>query len=161
VKDESGVALQPIHDLGMLMGGMVVEDDEIAVPRARIGTADGGTAEWKSRTLSRYARTTKDARPPCRRGSSPARCGAPGARSADPAPRSPATHPCAKRADDPLTHPSPLAHALHEVEAATAPGGFLAHEHAERCPRSPQNQSAPTTWFATWSWPTTARLRRF
>ena len=32
---------------------------EIAVPRARIGTADGGTAEWKSRTLPRYARMTK------------------------------------------------------------------------------------------------------
>jgi putative transposase len=32
---------------------------EIAVPRARIGGADGGTAEWKSRTLPRYARMTK------------------------------------------------------------------------------------------------------
>jgi len=29
------------------------------VPRARIGTADGGTTEWKSRTLPRYARMTK------------------------------------------------------------------------------------------------------
>jgi putative transposase len=32
---------------------------EIAVPRARIGPADGGTAEWKSRTLPRYARMTR------------------------------------------------------------------------------------------------------
>jgi transposase-like protein len=32
---------------------------EIAVPRARIGGADGGTGEWKSRTLPRYARMTK------------------------------------------------------------------------------------------------------
>jgi transposase-like protein len=32
---------------------------EIAVPRARVGTAGGGTAEWKSRTLPRYARMTK------------------------------------------------------------------------------------------------------
>ena len=32
---------------------------EIAVPRARIDTAGGGTAEWKSRTLPRYARMTK------------------------------------------------------------------------------------------------------
>ena len=32
---------------------------EIAVPRARIGTADGGTTEWKSRTLPRYARMTR------------------------------------------------------------------------------------------------------
>lgn len=32
---------------------------EIAVPRARVGTAGGGTAEWKSRVLPRYARMTK------------------------------------------------------------------------------------------------------
>jgi transposase-like protein len=32
---------------------------EIAVPRARVGTAGGGTAEWKSRALPRYARMTK------------------------------------------------------------------------------------------------------
>src|SRR5512144_3028974 len=32
---------------------------EIAVPRARIGSADGGTDEWKSRTLPRHARMTK------------------------------------------------------------------------------------------------------
>jgi putative transposase len=32
---------------------------ELAVPRARVGTADGGTAEWKSRTLPRYARMTR------------------------------------------------------------------------------------------------------
>src|SRR5512147_2104715 len=32
---------------------------EIAVPRARIGGADGGTAEWKSKALPRYARMTK------------------------------------------------------------------------------------------------------
>src|SRR5512146_1668428 len=32
---------------------------EIAVPRARIGSADGGTDEWKSRTLPRYARMTR------------------------------------------------------------------------------------------------------
>src|SRR5512147_2050244 len=32
---------------------------EIVVPRARVGTANGGTAEWKSRTLPRYARMTK------------------------------------------------------------------------------------------------------
>jgi putative transposase len=32
---------------------------EIAVPRARVGTVGGGTAEWKSRTLPRYARMTK------------------------------------------------------------------------------------------------------
>jgi len=32
---------------------------EIAVPRARIGTSDGGTAEWKSKALPRYARMTK------------------------------------------------------------------------------------------------------
>ena len=32
---------------------------EIAVPRARIGGADGGTAEWKSKALPRYARVTK------------------------------------------------------------------------------------------------------
>src|SRR5512135_11938 len=32
---------------------------EIAVPRARIGGADGGTDEWRSRTLPRYARMTR------------------------------------------------------------------------------------------------------
>jgi Transposase, Mutator family len=32
---------------------------EIAVPRARIGTTDGGTGEWKSTVLPRYARMTK------------------------------------------------------------------------------------------------------
>src|SRR5512144_774490 len=32
---------------------------EIAVPRARIGGADGGIGEWKSRTLPRYARMTR------------------------------------------------------------------------------------------------------
>src|SRR5512147_2888060 len=32
---------------------------EIAVPRARINGADGGTAEWKSKALPRYARMTK------------------------------------------------------------------------------------------------------
>ena len=32
---------------------------EIAVPRARIDTADGGTAEWKSKALPRYARMTR------------------------------------------------------------------------------------------------------
>jgi putative transposase len=32
---------------------------EIAVPRARVGTAGGGTAEWKSRVLPRYARMTR------------------------------------------------------------------------------------------------------
>jgi transposase-like protein len=32
---------------------------EIAVPRARISGADGGTAEWKSQALPRYARMTK------------------------------------------------------------------------------------------------------
>jgi len=32
---------------------------EIAVPRARIGGAAGGTAEWKSKVLPRYARMTK------------------------------------------------------------------------------------------------------
>jgi putative transposase len=32
---------------------------EIAVPRARVGNAGGGTAEWKSRVLPRYARMTK------------------------------------------------------------------------------------------------------
>jgi putative transposase len=32
---------------------------EIAVPRARIGTSDGGTAEWKSKALPRYARMTR------------------------------------------------------------------------------------------------------
>jgi putative transposase len=32
---------------------------EIAVPRARIAAADGGTGEWKSRTLPRYARMTR------------------------------------------------------------------------------------------------------
>ena len=32
---------------------------EIAVPRARVGTAGGGTAEWKSRAVPRYARMTK------------------------------------------------------------------------------------------------------
>src|SRR5512147_668092 len=32
---------------------------EIAVPRARIGDADGGTAEWKSKALPRYARMTR------------------------------------------------------------------------------------------------------
>jgi putative transposase len=32
---------------------------EIAVPRARIGTAGGGTVEWKSKVLPRYARMTK------------------------------------------------------------------------------------------------------
>jgi putative transposase len=32
---------------------------EIAVPRARVGAADGGTAEWKSRVLPRYARMTR------------------------------------------------------------------------------------------------------
>jgi transposase-like protein len=32
---------------------------EIAVPRARVGTAGGGTAEWKSKALPRYARMTR------------------------------------------------------------------------------------------------------
>jgi hypothetical protein len=32
---------------------------EIAVPRARIGTTGGGTGEWKSTVLPRYARMTK------------------------------------------------------------------------------------------------------
>jgi len=32
---------------------------EIAVPRARIAGADGGTGEWKSGTLPRYARMTR------------------------------------------------------------------------------------------------------
>ena len=32
---------------------------EIAVPRARLRTAGGGTAEWKSRVLPRYARMTR------------------------------------------------------------------------------------------------------
>lgn len=32
---------------------------EIAVPRARLRTASGGTAEWKSRVLPRYARMTR------------------------------------------------------------------------------------------------------
>jgi transposase-like protein len=32
---------------------------EIAVPRARIGGADGGPAEWKSKALPRYTRMTK------------------------------------------------------------------------------------------------------
>jgi putative transposase len=32
---------------------------EIAVPRARVGAAGGGTAEWKSRVLPRYARITR------------------------------------------------------------------------------------------------------
>src|SRR5512144_720013 len=32
---------------------------EIAVPRARIRTAGGGTVEWKSRVLPRYARMTR------------------------------------------------------------------------------------------------------
>ena len=29
------------------------------MPRARVGTAGGGTAEWKSKALPRYARMTK------------------------------------------------------------------------------------------------------
>jgi transposase-like protein len=32
---------------------------EIAVPRARVGTADGRTDEWKSKVLPRYARMTR------------------------------------------------------------------------------------------------------
>jgi transposase-like protein len=32
---------------------------EITVPRARVGTTDGGTDEWKSKTLPRYARMTR------------------------------------------------------------------------------------------------------
>src|SRR5512132_1247963 len=32
---------------------------EVAVPRARIGSADGGTDEWKSKVLPRYARMTR------------------------------------------------------------------------------------------------------
>src|SRR5512134_3044333 len=32
---------------------------EIAVPRARIGTTGGGTGEWESTVLPRYARMTK------------------------------------------------------------------------------------------------------
>ena len=32
---------------------------EITVPRARVGTADGRTDEWKSKVLPRYARMTR------------------------------------------------------------------------------------------------------
>jgi putative transposase len=32
----------------------------VSVPRARVETADGGTAEWKSKTLSAYRRRTKE-----------------------------------------------------------------------------------------------------
>jgi len=32
----------------------------VSVPRARVGTADGGTTEWKSKTLSAYRRRTKE-----------------------------------------------------------------------------------------------------
>jgi putative transposase len=32
----------------------------VSVPRARVETADGGTTEWKSKTLSAYRRRTKE-----------------------------------------------------------------------------------------------------
>ena len=37
VKNEPGVALQPIHDLGMLVGGIVVEDDMDGLARRKGG----------------------------------------------------------------------------------------------------------------------------
>jgi hypothetical protein len=37
--------------------------------------------------------------------------------------------------DDLLPDPAALAHALHQIKIAMAPGDFLAHEHAGCCLR--------------------------